>query len=51
MLKFNCKVVGGNIPEGEFVIVEVDAENAGYALPLAIVNHPGSFVLEITQVS
>ena len=36
MLKFNCKVVGGNIPEGEFVIVEVDAENAGYALPLAI---------------
>lgn len=51
MQKFNCKVVGGEIPENEFVMVEVEAENAGYALPLAIQDHPGSRVLEVTPAT
>ena len=51
MLRYNCKVMGGDIPEGEFIMVEIEAENAGYALPLAIVNYPKSFVKEITVVT
>lgn len=50
MQNYNCKITGGEIPEGEFVMIQIQAKNAGEALPLAIANYPGSIVKEITLI-
>lgn len=50
MLTYNCKLIGGNIPEGDFIIVQVQALNAGAALPIAINGYLGSIVKELELI-